>query len=187
MARPSVRLVTALRETAARLRRPETVYRWSRFSLCNCGHLAQTVTGLEPGVIESASHAQGRDWGDQARAFAGAPSFAVLAREAEPLGEGTHEPEGADVCSFSRRSLDDIVAALLSIGLEPNDIDALERLNDCAVRRRLGADAVELSHADRDHVIAYLEAWADLLAEQLEREASRLARGLDVELPLAAE
>jgi hypothetical protein len=60
-----------------------------------------------------------------------------------------------------------IFAELLAVGLEPTDIGALERLDDPAVRRRLGTSTTDFLHSDRKNVVAYLRAWAALLAEEL--------------------
>ena len=67
MTRPSVRLIVALRETAVRLRRQDVTYRWASFAHCNCGHLAQTITGLEPAEIQELAMRREGEWGSQAR------------------------------------------------------------------------------------------------------------------------
>jgi hypothetical protein len=46
MAHPSIELIAALRETARRLRLPDTKYAWGNHGSCNCGHLLQVVTRL---------------------------------------------------------------------------------------------------------------------------------------------
>jgi hypothetical protein len=165
MARPSARLIAALRETAQRLEQGDTVYRWSRFAHCNCGHLAQTITGLAPRAIEAAASHRPGDWGEQARTVA---TRALLDATAD---EGAFEPESSDVCNVTRRTMTEIVGALLAWGLEPVDVEALERLSDYAVRRRLGTSTIDYPHGERQNVVAYLRAWADLLEERLEREA----------------
>jgi hypothetical protein len=182
MARASLRLIRALRETAGRLEREQTHYRWSRFAHCNCGHLAQTITGLAPTAIEAAASRHPGDWGDQARTLAVRPSLGSGADG----DEGASEPEPLDVCNVTKRTMPEIIASLLSWGLEPVDIEALERLSDYAVRRRLGTSTVDFPHGERRNVIAYLKAWADLLEERLDAEA----RGAAAEVPsypLAAE
>jgi hypothetical protein len=65
-----------------------------------------------------------------------------------------------------------IIAPLLSWGLEPLDIEALERLSGYGVRRRLGTSTIDCPHGDRRSVIAYLRAWADLLEERLDARRS---------------
>lgn len=189
MARASLRLIRALRETAARLEREETVYRWSQLAHCNCGHLTQTITGLSPGAIHEAAARHRGDWAEQARTVAGgaggpsAPDYG--SRPA--LDEGAWEPEDLGICPVAELGMSQIFAELSAWGLDAADVGALERLDDPEVRRRLGTHTVDYLHSDRRNVVAYLKAWAALLEERL---AERAARGEPEELdahPLAAE
>jgi hypothetical protein len=185
-------LIGALRETAARLGQATTVYRWSHFAHCNCGHLAQTVTQLAPPAIYQAAMREVGDWGEQARTVAFAPPQPDYG-DRPALDEGAWEPPDVDQCPVARRSMDRIFAELFAWGLEPADMGALERLSDSAVRRRLGTNTVDYAHGERSNVIAYLLAWADLLEEQLARDAHAPASqpgggaAHDSWLPLAAE
>jgi hypothetical protein len=188
MARASLRLVGALRETAARLEREDTVYRWSQLAHCNCGHLTQTITGLSPGAIHEAAARHRGDWAEQARTVAGvaeAPDYG--SRPA--IDEGAWEPEDLGICPVAELEMSQIFAELSAWGLDAADVSALERLDDPEVRRRLGTHTVDYLHSDRRNVVAYLRAWASLLEERI---AERAARGeppewLDDGLPLAAE
>ncbi|MEM9731422.1 MAG: hypothetical protein AAF997_22805 [Myxococcota bacterium] len=167
MAKASRELVIALRQTAARLVVESVPYRWGSFSLCNCGHLAQTVTGLAPGEIESrASRGEG-DWATQAWHTEPVrfPSFDYGDRPA--LDEGAWEPEDVGACQVTGAPLDDVFRSLYRLGLSREDVGYLERLSDPAVRRRLGKSTVRFAHHDRRNVVTYLEAWADLLEEDL--------------------
>ena len=175
MAQASLRLIQALRETAARLERDSTVYRWSQLAHCNCGHLAQTITGLPPSAIHEAAARHRGDWAEQARTVAPAAAHesAHLDYGDRPaLDEGAWEPEDLMACPVAERSMSAIFAELLAVGLEPADIGALERLDDPAVRRRLGTSTSHFLHSDRKNVVAYLRAWAALLEEELERGRS---------------
>jgi hypothetical protein len=186
MARASLRLIGALRQTAARLAAQDTVYRWSMLAHCNCGHLTQTITGLSPNAIHEAAARQRGDWAEQARAIPGAGDLDYGSRPA--LDEGAWEPEDLMACPVAERSMTQIFSQLLEWGLEPTDVGALERLDDPQVRRRLGTHTSEFLHSDRNNVIAYLEAWATLLEEHLSAERAAAARGEWAdELPLAAE
>lgn len=166
MARASVRLIVALRETALSLEREATVYRWSRFAHCNCGHLAQTITGLTPNTIEAAAKRHPGDWGEQARTLCG-PRLRPTLDQGSPAIDGALEPEDIDVCNVTGQTMPQILATLFAWGLEPTDVEALERLSDSAVRRRLGTNTIDFPHGERQNVIAYLRAWADLLEEKL--------------------
>jgi hypothetical protein len=195
MARASLRLVGALRQTAARLGLEQTVYRWSQLAHCNCGHLTQTITGLPPNAIHEAAARQRGDWAEQARTIAG-PADHERAGQGSPdygsrpaIDEGAWEPEDLMLCPVAERSMTSIFAELLEWGLEPTDVGALERLDDPQVRRRLGTHTSEFLHSDRNNVIAYLEAWAALLEEQLnsDRTAAAAASEQADDVPLAAE
>jgi hypothetical protein len=189
MARASLRLIGALRQTAARLAEQDTVYRWSMLAHCNCGHLTQTITGLSPDAIHEAAARQRGDWAEQARAMAADEPRALDYGSRPALDEGAWEPEDLMACPVAERSMTQIFSQLLDWGLEPTDVGALERLDDPQVRRRLGTHKSEFLHSDRNNVIAYLEAWAAMLEERLTREhAEAAARGDGAdELPLAAE
>ena len=71
MAHPHPALIEALRITAQRLRSGSN-YRWSNYGMCNCGHLARTVTQMSPKEIHLAAMQRPGDWGQQAREYCGA-------------------------------------------------------------------------------------------------------------------
>ena len=168
MATASTRLVTALRETAVRLLREDTTYKWASFAHCNCGHLAQTITGLAPGEIQRRAMRREGDWGGQASNVIPLrfPEFDYGDRPA--LDEGAWEPENVGACQVTGASLDAILAEMYALGLSPEDVGHLERLSSPEVRRRLGNNTGYFPHHRRENVVAYLHAWADLLEEQLE-------------------
>lgn len=186
MARPSAALVTALRQTALRLERVATVYRWSHFAHCNCGHLAQTITGLAPTDIYEAARVREGDWGQQA-----AVSPLRLDRpdygDRPALDEGAWEPEDRGVCTVTGSPIDLVLEQMFGLGLDREDIRHLERLSDPSVRRRLGSSTTEFAHGDRANVVAYLRAWADLLEEALPARLATPAAEQAEDLPLAAE
>ena len=151
MAYANPRLITALRVTAARLR-DGAPYQWGHHGQCNCGHLAQTITQRSGKDIHVAALARGGEWRDRAR----------------------------DFCPTSAMPIDGIVRELLAAGLGPSDLGDLEYLADDAVLRRAAersGDARELRRNDRDDVVAYLEAWASLLADQLAEREQAAERG----------
>jgi hypothetical protein len=139
MATATIELVEALRTTAVRLQRGVR-YQWGHCGECNCGHLAQTVTGLGRGQIHAwAMERQAADWEDL----------------------------GNDYCPASGHRIDDVIAALVGIGLAPRDLGHLEQLDDPAVLRQVPPERQPLRRNQRDDVVAYLEAWAGLLEAQL--------------------
>jgi hypothetical protein len=146
MARATVELITALRTTAVRLR-SGVRYQWGHCGECNCGHLAQTVTGLGRAPIHAwAMEVHAADWEDL----------------------------GNDYCPTSGHRIDDVIAALVAIGLEPRDLGHLEQLDDPAVLRAAASER-PLRRNQRDDVVVYLEAWAGLLEAALPAEVCRAA------------
>jgi hypothetical protein len=138
MARPCAALVDALRATAARLAGGAD-YQWGHLGQCNCGHLVQTVCGLEHRVIHAWALERDGDW----------------------------EQLANDYCPSSGHHIDDVIAALLALGLDRDDIGHLEKLDDPEVLAALPGGPRWLVRNRRADVIAYLDAWADLLAARL--------------------
>lgn len=144
MAKATLTLVHALRATATRLA-TGAPYRWSHFGQCNCGNLAQTITRLSPAELQRAAFVGSGDWGEQAREY----------------------------CPTSGYPLDYVFEALFAMGVEPQDVQRLERLTDARVLRRLGVS--QLQHNRRDDVVRYMRAWADLLEDELPAQREWLA------------
>lgn len=134
MARPTTALIRSLRDTANRLAAGAD-YQWGHMGACNCGHLAQTVTRLPRHAIHRSAMVREGDWEVQEREY----------------------------CPESGLLIDEIIGALLQIGLEPGDIRDLERLSNPAVVAALPGGPRQLSRNRRDDAVAYLRAWADLL------------------------
>jgi hypothetical protein len=140
MARANLALIAALRTTAARLQLGAH-YRWTHLGACNCGHLAQTVTQLDAEAIRRYAMERAGEWADQVLEF----------------------------CPTSGLPMDEILRALFELGLTRDDLAHLEKLSSPEVLRRFPAEQrVQLSYRERDHVVAYLRAFADLLEDDLE-------------------
>jgi hypothetical protein len=185
MARPTARLVAALRETALRLGSDGVVYRWSHFGHCNCGHLAQTVTRRPAREIYEAAFVRSGDWGQQARDL-DLPDYG----DRPALDEGALEREAPELCSATGAPLEQVLAEMYAAGLDREDIDHLEDLSDGAVLRHLGASTTGLVRHARADVVRYLAGWADLLESRLSPlERARLERVTrpESELDVAAE
>jgi hypothetical protein len=148
MAYANVELVRALRLTAFRLR-DGAGYQWGHLGMCNCGHLAQTLTGLGKAEIHAAALVLGGEWEDRVR----------------------------DHCPTSGYAIDDIIRAMLEHGLDPGDLADLEDLRAEHVLRRLPSGRRHLQRNVRDDVIEYLETWAALLEEELAARAEAPAAG----------
>lgn len=138
MAVANFELIVALRKTAQRLQTGVT-YKWSNYGMCNCGHLAQTVTRRTPQEIHQAALERPGDWGQQAREY----------------------------CGTTGLEMDHIMTRLFELGLNRQDIWDLERLGNMAVIQRMPAEWQGVQHHSREYVVRYLEAWADLLDASL--------------------
>lgn len=171
MALPTARLVLALRETAARLRLADAVYKWSHFGHCNCGHLAQTITRRSAREIYEAAFVRTGDWGQQARDLE-LPDYG----DRPAIDEGAFEHESTELCSATGSPLEQVLAEMYAVGLDRQDIDHLEDLSDGEVLRFMGASTTGLVRHAREDVVRYLDAWAALLERRLSRlERARLA------------
>jgi len=135
MARPSPVLVHALYATAARLDAHAT-YTWGHLGMCNCGHLVQTLCAIPPARIHQIALERTGDW----------------------------EQLANDYCPTSGHAIDDVITELVTAGLTAGDIGHLEKLDDPAVLAALPGGHRWLRRNRRDDVVAYLRAWAALLA-----------------------
>lgn len=138
MAIASLPLIQLLRRTAKRLENSQH-YQWGHMGHCNCGHLAQELTGLPPEKIHQAAMVRYGDWTEQSRAY----------------------------CPDSGLPIDYIISQLRAVGLSGRDIEQLEWLSDDKINRRLPAAQRHPNRNRKGDVIAYLNAWADLLEEEL--------------------
>ena len=98
------RLIEILTETAERLR-DGAPYKWTHQGSCNCGHIAQTITGLNSDEIHRIAL----------------------------TGEGEWRDHAATLCASSGLAVDNLIASLLSVGLTI-EAWALEWLSDPAVQ-----------------------------------------------------
>lgn len=138
MAYPTIELISALRETAARLKNGAH-YAWGNHGACNCGNLLQTVTRLSKEEI--------------------------LTYAQTGIGEWTELAE--DYCGVTDAPVSLLVHKLTNIGLTPVDIHNLEYLQDKAVLHNLPGGFRWLKRNVREDVIAYFETYAAMLEEKL--------------------
>ena len=146
MAAPHPRLIDALRETAERLR-GDSDYKWSTMDL-QLRTSRTTVTQRTPREIHEAAQQRAGDWGQHALEY----------------------------CGQTGLEMDHILQKLLDLGLTRADIRDIERLSNSDVLRRMGGMATGVTHFARTDAIAYFEAWADLLEEQLPEDLLMAAK-----------
>ncbi len=138
MAHRTLALIEALRATADRLA-AGAPYQWGHYGSCNCGHLAQTLTGRSAAEIHRLAQDRDGDW----------------ARQAEEL------------CPTSGFELGAVIRQLLAAGLRLEDVVNLERLSDPRVLARLPSDPRDVRRNRREDVVVYLRTWADVLRDEL--------------------
>ncbi len=127
--------IDILRKTAARLAASEH-YAWGHMGSCNCGHLAQEVTELSKAEIHAFAMQRYGDWSTQVREY----------------------------CPTSGLPIDWIIEQLLAAGFTTRELHELEYLENDQVLKFLPGGKRWLARNKREDVVAYLEAWADMLA-----------------------
>lgn len=138
MAKANLELIEGIRKTAKNLETSQS-YQWGHMGSCNCGHLAQELTKMSKAEIHSSAMQKYGDWNEQLN----------------------------DYCPTSGLLMDDLISNMLAWGLDSDDLKKLEKLSDTEVLRRLPAEKRYLAHNNKNDVITYLNAWADLLEEKL--------------------
>jgi hypothetical protein len=133
MRRANPELIDALRRTIERLA-GDTTYAWGHMGMCNCGHLAQSITGLTDAEIHGAALVREGDWEEQSNRY----------------------------CPTSGLMIDTILAAMFHLGLTRDDVRHLEKLSDPEVLHRIYPR--HLRRNQREDVLLYLRTWLELLA-----------------------
>lgn len=138
MAKPSIELIEAFRETAMRLRNGAH-YAWGHHGACNCGNLVQVLTPLTEGEILRYAHTATGEWTELAEEY----------------------------CSVSDAPVNLMMSKLEQSGLTPVDIHHIEYLTDREVLNHLPGGFRWLKRNIREDVILYFEAFANMLEEKL--------------------
>jgi hypothetical protein len=141
MAKPSIALIGAPRETVRRLRNGAH-YAWGHHGACNCGHLLQVITNLDEKEILTRAHSGPGEWTEIA----------------------------AESCPVTGAPVDLLLSSLQAAGLTPTDIHHIEYLNDKKILESLPGGFRWLKRNLKQDVIDYFEAFASFLEEQLLRE-----------------
>ncbi len=128
-------LISALRETAARLSRG-VKYEWGHMGRCNCGHLVQTITNLTDLEIVEAVENEMNEWTEHAR----------------------------DYCTVTNSRASMIFEKLKSYGFSYEDVMKLEYLSDRSVLKHIPGDQpLYLRNNKVEDVILYMDTMADML------------------------
>jgi len=139
MPKPNPKLIEKLRETAANLESGAS-FSWGHVARCNCGHLAQTILTQSSLEIYQAARSGGLDeWSEYANEY----------------------------CPSSGAPIDQIIGALLEIGLQLKDIHHLEYLSNREVLQALPGGFRYLQKGNRHDSALYMRTWASLLELKL--------------------
>ena len=131
---PTRALIHALRDTAARLE-AGVRYQWTHQGLCNCGHLASTLTDLSAAELHRLALEKAGDWSEKV----------------------------IDHCPTSGFPIDDVIATMLEAGLTRDDIRHLEHVSDPEVLAVIPGGPRSLHRNNRNDVVAYMQALASVL------------------------
>lgn len=145
MAYPTVTLVNALIETARRLKEGNH-YAWGNHGSCNCGNLLQVLTPYTRADI--------------------------LKIAQTGIGEWTELAE--EYCEVTNLPVHDLLGALQRAGLTPVDIHNIEYLEDRKVLDALPGGFRWLKRNLREDVVVYLETFAMLLQNDLDKRAGEI-------------
>ncbi|MEO7767925.1 MAG: hypothetical protein ABIS01_10880 [Ferruginibacter sp.] len=137
MAKPTIELIAALRETASRLQNG-AFYAWGHHGACNCGNLVQAVTSFTKEEVLRYAHTGTGEWTEIAQEF----------------------------CPATNAPLTLVITRLEKIGLTPVDIHNIEYLSDKAVLQNLPGGFRWLKRNNKEHVIKYLQTFANLLEDK---------------------
>jgi len=154
MAKAEIHIIQALRETAVRLEKA-TNYQWGHMGSCNCGFLAQVVTGRNAKDIHAAALCGHGDWSEQLN----------------------------DYCPTTQLPMDQVITELQTFGFDLDDLVHLERLSAHSVCAQLPNLGIHLRHNNKQDAVTYLRAWAAMLEDQWAEELPSVP--LDLEEAMA--
>jgi len=155
MAKPTLKLILALRETARRIDEGAD-YHWAHAGKCNCGHLAQVVTGLSPKeIFQRATASKLTRWTEYAN----------------------------DYCPTSCQPMDELISCLMQLGLERRDLHHLEYLSDVRILMAVPGGMRYLQRNQPKDVSLYLRTWAGLLEVEMKNTQQDKQPGASCDLP----
>ena len=130
-------LIELLNKTAARIQSGGS-YQWTHQGSCNCGHLAQTLTGLTSTEIHEIALSSEGEWRDHAEAY----------------------------CETSQQPVDRLIRQMLDWGVSIEELGDLEYLRSDRVTPYLPKNRRQLDHKNREDVTLYFQTWALVLAAE---------------------
>lgn len=158
MAKPTVELIAALRRTADKLEKGAG-YQWGHMGACNCGHLAQELTGMSKGEIHQYAMRKYGDWTEQVM----------------------------DFCPTSGMPMDLLISQMLEAGLSTEDLKNLEKLSDKDILQRMPEDMRYPRHNVKQDVVTYMKVWAEMLEERYLSSETCMNTGFVLEMITSVE
>lgn len=137
MATPSLKIIEALRKTAAQLENGHR-YEWGHMGSCNCGNLAQTITTFTRAEIQKYALEKRGDWSEQL----------------------------VDYCPTSGYPMDMIIEKMIDFGFSQQDLRHLEWLSDTEILSTI-TEKKHLNRNLKADTILYMKSWANLLENKL--------------------
>jgi hypothetical protein len=141
MAKPTIEVIQALRETARDIQKSDS-YQWGHMGLCNCGFLAQNITRLSKEQIHTRAMERHGDWTEQLN----------------------------DYCPTSGMAMDHLISEMLQFGFDSLDLKNLEQLSSPEILATFPSEERYLQHNVKSDVVKYLYRWAALLENTLAGE-----------------
>ncbi len=148
-------LIEALQGAIHQLKtRPES-YNWSNAEKCNCGILAQHVTG------------------------AGQEGVSRMLFEGDVYGSYCGMLDDSKACPTTGMPLGEIFEKMWSVGLVPDDLRDLEFLDNPIIMQEAGFYKYHLDHNKIIAVVAYMEAWVRILQREQGQTPQEEAKSLE--------
>jgi hypothetical protein len=138
MARANHELITALRLAASKLE-DGNHYEWGHHGSCNCGNLLQASTNMSKSEIFKFAQTGNGEWSELAEEF----------------------------CGIIDAPYQFLIYKLQEIGLNPTDVHNIEYLSDRKVLEHLEGGFRHLQRNQKQDVVHYFKAFADLLEEEM--------------------
>lgn len=133
-----ISLASALDKAAEKMLNSDT-YQWGHMGACNCGFLAQELTGKTREELHELAMMKSGDWNDQLN----------------------------DYCSTSGLPMDEVISRMELAGLHITSLQSLERLSDERILKLVPNNRKPLSYNKREDAALYMKSWAKVIREEV--------------------
>jgi hypothetical protein len=137
------KLIAALRAAADEVEKNPDAYDWGLTTKCNCGIVAQHITGISANDL----------W----------KKLSTVGLWRSIIAENLN-------CRATGLPMDSVVTAMMEVGMSEQDFKDLEYLSNQKVLDALGIESMSndehCQYDDRESFIAYARKWAELLEKE---------------------